>query len=137
MGEHNPMNASQAKMLISAERRRQVQIEGWTELHDDEHADGEMAKAAAVYHLHAIGRCSFGDNGIPIRWPWEAQWWKPKDPSRDLMRAGALYMAEKERLRRLPGSTDLKLARSRRMDKKIEAVVQALVALDAAGGKNW
>lgn len=123
------MDEQQAMKLLHAERRRQVDVEGWSVHHDDEHADGEMAKAAAIYHLNAQGNCSFGADGIPLGWPWEAQWWKPKDPVRDLVRAGALYIAEKERLHRLPGSYGLKLERSRRMDPKIKAVVQTLSKL--------
>jgi hypothetical protein len=33
-------------------------------------------------------------------WPWSVQWWKPKDRRRDLVRAGALIVAEIERLDR-------------------------------------
>lgn len=123
------MDEHQAMTLIHTERRRQIVQEGWTEQHDDEHDDGAMAKAAAIYHLHATGKCRFGDNGIPLGWPWDAQWWKPKDPMRDLVRAGALYVAEKERLCRLPGGYGLKLERSRHMDQKIKAVVKSLVDL--------
>lgn len=123
------MDQYQAMDLIHAERRRQVNAEGWTEHHDDAHDDGSLGLAASIYHLNATRKCSFGDNGVPIGWPWEAQWWKPKDPARDLVRAGALYIAEKERLRRLPGSYGLKWARSKRMDPKIDAVVQSLLAL--------
>ena len=35
-------------------------------------------------------------------WPWSLDWWKPKDPRRDLVRAGALIVAEIERLDRQP-----------------------------------
>lgn len=34
---------------VLAERRRQVDVEGWTIDHDDKHANGEMASAAACY----------------------------------------------------------------------------------------
>jgi hypothetical protein len=40
--------------------------------------------------------------GIPIHWPWDASWWKPKDVIRNLVRAGALIAAEIDRLRRMP-----------------------------------
>lgn len=33
-------------------------------------------------------------------WPWQRKWWKPKDPRRDLVRAGALIIAEIERIDR-------------------------------------
>jgi hypothetical protein len=38
-------------------------------------------------------------------WPWEDKWWKPKDRRRDLVRAGALIVAEIERLDRLAAKT--------------------------------
>ncbi|KGX08109.1 hypothetical protein Y036_638 [Burkholderia pseudomallei] len=96
-----------------AERRRQVEAEGWTPKHDDEHDKGEMARAAACYALHA-GSCfawradayqsAKPHEGNPAAqnslWPWDMQWWKPKDPRRDLVRAGALILAELERLDR-------------------------------------
>lgn len=34
---------------IASERQRQIEQEGWTTEHDDTHADGEMARAAACY----------------------------------------------------------------------------------------
>lgn len=42
---------------IAAERQRQIEVEGWTPNHDDEHDRGEMANAAACYALSA-GRAS-------------------------------------------------------------------------------
>jgi hypothetical protein len=38
---------------IIAERRRQVDTEGWTEEHDDKHNGGELARAGACYALQA------------------------------------------------------------------------------------
>lgn len=34
---------------VLAERRRQVEVEGWAPEHDDEYSHGEMAAAAAAY----------------------------------------------------------------------------------------
>ena len=89
---------------IAAERSRQIEAEGWTHLHDDEHKFGELAAAAGVYALHAgLKQCP----GYPkmvseiVRlWPWPADGWKPKNPRRDLIRAAALIVAEIERLDR-------------------------------------
>lgn len=87
---------------IHAERKRQIDVEGWTAEHDDQHADGEMLTAATLYYAHALGRWPMmRDDGAPLGWPWDAQWWKPKDRHRDLVRAGALCLAERERIRRL------------------------------------
>lgn len=76
---------------VVAERERQKAVEGWTPEHDDEHKDGELARAAACYAL-----------GTPVRhkWPWGAEWWKPGDRRRNLVKAGALILAEIDRLDR-------------------------------------
>jgi hypothetical protein len=81
---------------VLAERERQKSVEGWTENHDDCHHLGEMAGAAAAYARNA------GLERIqpPPYWPWHPRWWKPKDRRRDLVRAGALIIAEIERLDR-------------------------------------
>lgn len=80
---------------IAAERRRQIEEEGFTAEHDDDvNDDGEIAKAAACFCLKKIG---VGGKAI---WPWTLDWWKPKDRRRDLIKAGALIVAEIERLDR-------------------------------------
>ena len=91
---------------IAAERRRQIEEEGWTAEHDGaEHAPGDLALAAACYAKHATrsdaARQYWKDEGKePKRWPWASHWWKPKDRRRDLVRAGALIAAEIDRLDR-------------------------------------
>lgn len=88
---------SQAVLDVAAERRRQVEAEGWTPEHDDEHGAGEMAAAAACYALNAAGcGCEVARN-----WPWDGSWWKPTTARRDLVKAGALILAEIERLDRM------------------------------------
>lgn len=46
--------ASQGTARIVAERLRQVEAEGWTPEHDQEHDDGALAKAAACYVQAAL-----------------------------------------------------------------------------------
>lgn len=97
-------SASGAARDVLAERQRQVEAEGWTAEHDDAHTDSEIAKAAACY---AVGRMiveggpTHFDN-ISRLWPWDPSWWKPTDRRRNLVKAGALILAEIERLDRLP-----------------------------------
>jgi hypothetical protein len=86
---------SHATADVIAERRRQIQAEGWTPEHDDEHAGGELAQAAAYYALHSTGR--FNDIRL---WPWSPDWFKPTDRRRDLVKAAAMIIAEIERLDR-------------------------------------
>jgi hypothetical protein len=82
--------------LIEQERRRQVDVEGWTPEHDDaENGDGELREAARCY-LEAEGPGA----ALPERWPWDVAWWKPRDRARNLIRAGALLMAERDRIQR-------------------------------------
>lgn len=87
---------------VLAERRRQVSDEGWTPEHDDTHSDGEMAGAAACYALYRshLNLPPMGGDLLEQVWPWAAEWWKPTDRRRDLVKAAALILAEIERLDR-------------------------------------
>ena len=92
---------------IAAERKRQIEVEGWTPQHDDAHKGGDLALAAAAYAEHAGRRrdaielgSRYETKAYPDIWPWEREWWKPKNPRRDLIRAAALIVAEIERLDR-------------------------------------
>lgn len=101
---------SKAAADVIAERARQISVEGWKPEHDDAHSAGEMAGAAACYLMQAvldsIGRADL--NGLAKRtitelWPWAKDWWKPTTRRRDLVKAGALILAEIERLDRAEG----------------------------------
>lgn len=94
--------------LIAAERGRQRYREGFTPEHDELHDEGELAQAGNCYR--SIGNGSLGHNtadadqsdaAVPSGWPWAREWWKPKTRLRNLVRAGALYQAEIDRLTRL------------------------------------
>ncbi|MEW5891247.1 MAG: hypothetical protein AB1768_19940 [Pseudomonadota bacterium] len=74
--------------LIAAERRRQIEQEGWTAEHDEQHEVDHLAAAAAAYVL-----AQRPGTEMPKGWPWGREWWKPKDRLRNLVRAGALYLA--------------------------------------------
>lgn len=91
---------SDAARDLLAERARQVQEEGWTPEHDDEHSNGEMAEAAACYAGTAHAPLSLKRRQCSGHWPWAAKWWKPSDARRDLIKAGALILAEIERMDR-------------------------------------
>lgn len=89
---------SRAEQDVIAERRRQAEVEGWTPEHDDKYVDGEMARAASQYALHAA--LPFREGLVPAFWPWDVKWWKPTTPRRDLIKAAALCIAEIERIER-------------------------------------
>ncbi|MER0859588.1 hypothetical protein AAA500_10210 [Pseudomonas aeruginosa] len=96
----------QAWLDVQAERRRQVEAEGWTPEHDDGHSHGQMARAAACYALAGSSAPNDGTAAllVSLAWPWDQQWWKPTSARRDLIKAGALILAEIERLdRAAPG----------------------------------
>ena len=93
-----PAPIAQAASDVLAERRRQVEVEGWTPERDDEHGDETMANAAGCYALHAYDHEYLDD--APAWWPWDRAWWKPGTPRRNLIKAGALILAEIERLDR-------------------------------------
>jgi len=90
--------------LIAEERQRQIDEEGWTLEHDSFHSKGELAAAASCYaypqydEVKAHVSVLLGNKPIPENWPFDAEWWKPKDELRNLIRAGALIAAEIDRL---------------------------------------
>lgn len=84
---------------VLAERQRQISAEGWTPESDDRYAEGDMSDAAGCYALHAFF-AEAPTSSPPAWWPWAAQWWKPSTPRRDLEKAGALILAEIERIDR-------------------------------------
>lgn len=101
---------------IARERERQMAAEGWTAEHDDTHANGEIARAAACYALAAVddkplcatlaanfaGQTVWGGQVAltTLLWPWDHKWWKPSGRRRALVKAAALVVAEIERLDR-------------------------------------
>jgi len=98
--------------LIADERRRQIEVEGWTAEHDAGHAPFSMAIAGACYALDlkaSIVLCTdhrhenfIVNDALDCLWPWDMEWWKPtpNDPIRQLVKAGALIAAEIDRLQR-------------------------------------
>lgn len=92
-----------------------MEVEGWTEAHDDQHEDRSLARAGTCYVQQYVGRAwlletyqngegepRYQADGMPYDWPesWSDEWWKPKNPRRDLVRAAALLIAEIERIDR-------------------------------------
>lgn len=98
---------------IAAERKRQIEVEGWTHAHDDQHVDRSLARAAATYTVLSTYTDAAREDALvdAMRnsgstlfklWPhsWAKEWWKPKTRRSDLIRAAALIVAEIERLDR-------------------------------------
>ncbi|HFJ9858189.1 TPA: hypothetical protein ACPIBI_004826 [Pseudomonas aeruginosa] len=88
----------QAWLDVQAERRRQIEAKGWTPEHDDLYCSAELPRAAAAYILNGA------NDEAPAIWPFVAKWWKPRDARSNYVRAGALILAEIERLDRAAAS---------------------------------
>lgn len=98
-----PITAAAADVF--AERKRQVSAKGWTPGHDDEHACDEIAAFACFYAMPPAARewdgtssgygLTFGEAMTPADW-------QPKigNRRRELVKAGALILAEIERIDR-------------------------------------
>lgn len=105
--------------LIAAERQRQLDVEGWTAEHDDEHDDESLARAAVCYAApEPVFEQRVGNHEIRFVDPWPYSWsmewdkrprqrnsWALRAPTprqriRMLAKAGALIAAEIDRLLR-------------------------------------
>jgi hypothetical protein len=82
---------------VLAERRRQIESENWAPEHDDKYHKGELL-AAALCYMRAADITKPGI--VPGSWPWPRAWWKPGMERRNLEKAGALILAEIERIDR-------------------------------------
>ena len=86
-----------AERDVLAERRRQVEQEGWSPKHDDKYQNEELRDAALCYMRWK----DITKPGVaPGAWPWAESWWKPSTDRRNLVKAGALIVAEIERVDR-------------------------------------
>ncbi|WP_449255160.1 hypothetical protein [Bosea sp. (in: a-proteobacteria)] len=92
-------NFSPAFRDVLAERRRQVEVKGWTPEHDDTHDAGELARAGACYALMTAG---FSPYGGTVSQAQPRGWGRFKlGIARDmLVKAAALLIAEIERIDR-------------------------------------
>jgi hypothetical protein len=90
---------TQAAIDVLCERRRQVQELGWTHRRDDSYKRNELSAAAACFTVYAVDR-----ECVPAMlnwlWPWAKKWRKPRNRRKALVKAGALILAEIERLDR-------------------------------------
>lgn len=115
--------SSAGMIAIKAERRRQIAEEGWTAEHDDAYRLGELLSAAHAYADEP------GAKGVPPgSWPWSSLWWKPGSKARDLTKAGALCLAELDRMaRRGAVAGDPHVAGARLLLARVEARLTELL----------
>jgi hypothetical protein len=96
---YKPAPRSEGVDLIAAERRRQVEEEGWTAEHDEQWINDQLSRAAACYALAGTAPTR-GLVCLRDLWPWDNCWWRPKTRVANLVRAGALIAAELDRMAR-------------------------------------
>jgi hypothetical protein len=96
--------------LIVAERKRQIEEEGWSVEHDDQWRHSQLSSAAACYAMTKLQRVlpaakkgAWMQTLFSVIWPFSGDWWKPTpdDRIRELVKSGALVAAEIDRLLRL------------------------------------
>lgn len=134
------------------ERIRQMEEEPYTVEHDDAHTGGELARAAAVYERLArqsmpaaiaeedeaagaeLQHLTIDEllKKFPFvsKWPWEPDSLKPRGCRRDFERAGALYMAERNRLERV---IEAAMKRRQELQERIEACALGLDQVSRTG----
>ncbi|EMD5225122.1 hypothetical protein VQ422_005102, partial [Salmonella enterica] len=76
---------------VISERLRQLTVEGRTAEQDDHYSNLELRNAAVCYICPSLAES---------HWPWADKYWKPTSARRNLEKAGALILAEMERLDR-------------------------------------
>lgn len=109
--------------MMREERQRQIRIKGFTPEYDHAFNDyGNLILAAASYEMEPKDR-----NGVPHSWPYKESSWKPGEPTRDgrireLVKAGALYMAAGELMERQENKTALKNA----VCQKVELIAEKI-----------
>jgi hypothetical protein len=101
-GRTIPTDLSSAATDVLTERQRQKDVEGWTTAHDDAYSKNELQRAAMCYLMLPAS-----DASLPhALWPWDFKWWNPTTYRRNLVKAGALILAEIERLDRATLATE-------------------------------
>lgn len=124
----DPMLPAVARII--AERTRQQAVEGYALAHDDEHVNGELADAAACYATANAGGIDTRADVVASVWPWSEP---PKFSGetidgrlRELEKAGALILAEMERLERRKAGIEEERARARmRWERERENAIAA------------
>lgn len=87
---------------LLVERRRQVRVEGLDPERDQQYEEGELADAAATYAYWAyhLGQRKGTLDQTPRTWTLPPEQWKPASQRQMLIKAGALILAELDRLDR-------------------------------------
>ncbi|AOJ13646.1 hypothetical protein [Burkholderia vietnamiensis] len=97
--DHSQSELTTAARDVLSERHRQIEQEGRMPSDDDRYNEGQLPDAAAAYVLAASG---WDISTAAYYWPssWAGCWFKPTTTRRNLVKAGALILAEIERIDR-------------------------------------
>ena len=86
---------SDAVAMSLAECKRQTEVEGFTA----ERCRASQSRTGVCRRLlrwpRLRKRIPSGERAAADRWPWSADWWKPTDHRRNLVKAGALILGRK------------------------------------------
>jgi len=122
--------------LISAERLRQIEEEGWDATHDDGRTCEGLARAAVCYALPSYARRPTLAP-VPHDWPFETKWWKPTphDRVRELTKAGALIAAELDRIIRVKCKSETETSKpdESQCDDSYSEFLEHMAFLESAG----
>jgi hypothetical protein len=88
---------SKAFIDVGAERRRQIEVEGYSYDHDDQYRQGELERAGAAYALYS---CRPGFWFVNDIWAFSRRFWKPRSHRENLVRAAAFLIAAIETIDR-------------------------------------
>lgn len=95
--------------LVEAAVRAEIEIarQQWGPAPDEVYDDGRLLAAARCYYLYASGLSlpmkhdiSGKPHSVPLDWPFRRDTWTPESLRRDLVRAGAYALIERDRLAR-------------------------------------
>lgn len=82
--------------LIAEERKRQIEVLGYTAQEDSKYTTELFQAACCYYAAHRIRALGDGTDPLPSSWPWDEEHWKPSpnDRIKELIKAGALFQAD-------------------------------------------
>lgn len=75
--------------VIAEERLRQIEREGYSPAHDQQHTPQELARAGIAY---GVAFCGWPQDARSAWWPWAEPGFRP-DPTKDLPRSGAMMVS--------------------------------------------
>jgi len=117
--------------LVAEERLEQIEKHKFDEERDAQYVNGElvaMAQCYAATEYDDENGLVISDEHKPDGWPFDdLRYWRPKNKVADLAKAGALYMAEQDRLNAPSGSWTVGALQLRPIIQGIIKQINALV----------